>query len=96
MRERWPVLQSSFLGLKGEDRVEGVALKIKERWGTVSIPSPMKEGSSKEKRPFGVSANSLGVLAPGLSLLCGPSRGHCSPSEAKRTNSPPPYPHLRP
>lgn len=32
----------------------------------------------------------LGVLAPGLSLLHGPSRGHCSPSEAEDY----PFPHL--
>lgn len=71
-------------GLRGEDRVKGVTVKTKESWGAVSISSPV-EGLKQQ-------SNNLSVLALGLSFLCGRSRGHCSPSEAKKTNSPTPTP----
>ena len=56
-------------------------MKTKQRWGTFSTPRLMK-GMKQQRR----MANGLGVLAPGLPLLSGPSRRHCSPSGAKRTD----------
>lgn len=69
-----------------EDRVGGwVAVKTKKRQGADSISSLVK-GEMKQQRktwPFCLG-HSLGVLAEGLSLPCGPSRGHYSFSESNR------------
>lgn len=57
-RWSWLLLDSSLLGLWGEDRVEGATLKTKERWRTVSTPRP------PERRNEMAKGNSLSASQP--------------------------------
>lgn len=57
-RWSWLLLDSSLLRLWGEDRVEGVTLKTKERWRTVSTPRP------PERRNEMAKGNSLSPSQP--------------------------------
>ena len=62
----------------------------KRKMGLYPQSCEIRNRAAKKNGLLSGSASGLGILAPGLSLLCGPSRGHCSPSEAKRTNCPHP------